>query len=57
MVYASVRAIIPGLKLVDYIPVQTHKPDNNIHMMTFQNEEYTVFLIVSCSYFPILYFS
>ena len=26
MVHASVRAIIHSLKLVDYLPVQTHKP-------------------------------
>ena len=31
MVCASVRVLIQSLKLVDYFPVQTHKPLNNLH--------------------------
>ena len=29
--FASVRAIILSLKLVDYLPVHTHKPYYNLH--------------------------
>ena len=29
---ASVQAIIHSLKLVDYLPVHTHKPYNNLHL-------------------------
>ena len=30
--FACVQAIIHSLKLVDYPPVQTHKPYNNLHL-------------------------
>ena len=33
MVRASVRAIIHSLTLVDYLPVQTHKPSSNYRLM------------------------
>ena len=32
MVYVPVRAIIHSLKSVDYLPVQTHTPYNNLHL-------------------------
>ena len=35
MVCAYVREIIHSLKLVDYPPVQTHKPYNNLHIKGF----------------------
>ena len=30
--FAHVRGIIHSLKLVDYLPVHTHKPYNNLHL-------------------------
>ena len=30
--FASVRAIINSLKLLDYLPVHTHKPNTNLHL-------------------------
>ena len=33
MVCASVRQIIPSRKLLDYLPVTTHKPHNNFHIL------------------------
>ena len=33
MVRASVRAIINSLTLVDYLPVQTHKPYSNYRLL------------------------
>ena len=35
MVCASVRAIIHSLTLVDYLPVQTHKPYSNYHLFIY----------------------
>ena len=36
MVCAYVREIIHSLKIVDYLPVHTHKPSyNNVHLLHF----------------------
>ena len=39
---AYAREIIHSLKLVDYLPVHTHKPYNNLHMVL---NEYSVFKV------------
>ena len=39
MVRASVRAIIHSLTLVDYLPVQTHKPYSNYRLIHLHSKE------------------
>ena len=43
---ANVREIIHSLKLLDYLPVHTHKPYNNLHIkvitLLFSFQESTV---------------
>ena len=40
-----VREIIHSLKLVDYLPVHTHKPHNNLHLYSMYNCYYKEVLI------------